>query len=651
MTGLSGKTRRLLLLFLLFSSLGLAVLILTDGLPFLRGPAPETSEWYWPYLLRPLGRWWPTILAALVLAALSAWWLSAEKSSRRRDYIFLSALFAGSLLLQLALIYADRASVSMELVDRTLSNLASGFFAPAAETEDIDALLRAYPEQMVGFTSDHARTHPPGLIAANWLTVQIFARWPAPAEALAQLVRPLRCTDLWLLNRPPQVAAALAFWSILPLFAAALAVIPAYGLARQLLQGRAARLAVAVTATLPALTLFAPKSVQLYAFLVLTLGWILQSAISKGSNARFFLAGFVLSLMTYLSLGNAALYAPLVLLAVLQERPILNYSANKASRWRSVLEQMAVFSLGAGSLWLASWLMWGVPPWEIARTGLQQHYLLATSQRRYEWWVIWNLLDLLLFAGWPMMLGFAGSIVLAIKFWGKERYRPTTVLALSLLALIFFLDLSGSARGEVGRIWLFYIPLIAFPSARFWSMALPSHRNLWLVVALQLLITVAIGLSWRPVRAVIVVAEEPAMPSGSPEYDLQANFSEQPFSLTGYTLEEKQISAGEQLSLTLFWRAQKPAQRPYTVFNHVVDEDNHIVAQQDNWPVGGTWPPTCWRGGDLIVDTYHISLPDDLPAGNYRLLTGMYDSLTGQRVPLQNGQDAVPLGEIVIQEP
>ena len=108
---LSAKSQRLLLLLLVVTTLALTLLILTDWLPFLRGPATETSEWYWPHLLRPFSRWWPSILMAGLLWLVAAWWLSPEISNRRRNFIALSGLILTSFLLQLALIYADRPDI------------------------------------------------------------------------------------------------------------------------------------------------------------------------------------------------------------------------------------------------------------------------------------------------------------------------------------------------------------------------------------------------------------------------------------------------------------------------------------------------------------------------------------------------------------
>ncbi len=649
---LSPRSQRFLLLFILISSLALTILIVSDWLPYLRGPAPETNEWYWPHTLRPLFRWWPSIIVAALFWLVAAWWLSPQKSDRRRNLIALIALFIASILLQLALIYADRPDIAAELVDRTLSNQASGFFEPAAEIESMSEVLRNYPQQMPQFASEHAQTHPPGLIFAHWLTIKGLSYWPTFSEYIAQSVRPLRCTDLWLLDRPPQVAAGLAVWSLLPILAAALIVAPAFGLAQLLLHGRAQRLAAILVAAVPALLLFAPKSVQIYALLAVILLWIFSGALVRRSLWRMLGAGILLSLMTTLSLGNAALYPILVLYALLLNH-LTSSTENdigfQSYKWSTLLLHLFLFTMAAISLWLLNWALWGIPPWAIARVGLAQHYELVTRLRRYDWWLTWNLLDWLIFSGWPMALGFLASLILALKTWHQKQQLPVDILALCLALFILILDISGSARGEVGRIWLFFMPLLAFPSAHFWTSSLPGRRHVWLIVALQLLIVATIGLSWRPVRAVIVVAQEPPMTLASPTASLDINFVDQPFSLLGFSLASQQVQPGDQIDLTLFWRADAPSQRPFTVFTHLTNGEGELVAQQDNWPVDGQWPPTCWRAGDSIVDNYLIPLPNSLPPGDYKLSTGLYDSANGLRLSIQEGDDAVHLATITVR--
>jgi hypothetical protein len=57
--------------------------------------------------------------------------------------------------------------------------------------------------------------------------------------------------------------------------------------------------------------------------------------------------------------------------------------------------------------------------------------------------------------------------------------------------------------------------------------------------------------------------------------------------------------------------------------------------------------------GEVILDEHSLPVPD--ATGTYRLLAGMYDPLTGQRLPARDasGQripdDAVPLGDVELR--
>ncbi len=76
-----------------------------------------------------------------------------------------------------------------------------------------------------------------------------------------------------------------------------------------------------------------------------------------------------------------------------------------------------------------------------------------------------------------------------------------------------------------------------------------------------------------------------------------------------------------------------------------------LLAQKDGWPVNGQWPQTCWQRDEQIIDQVVITLPRDLPAGSYNLITGLYDSQTGARVPLIGGEDTINLGSVFVSEP
>lgn len=84
--------------------------------------------------------------------------------------------------------------------------------------------------------------------------------------------------------------------------------------------------------------------------------------------------------------------------------------------------------------------------------------------------------------------------------------------------------------------------------------------------------------------------------------------------------------AENQLMVTLVWQAEAAMAQPFTAFVHVLDGQNQLVAQVDRPPAG--YPTSDWLPGEMIVDTFTITLPDALPPGPYTLQTGFYDLAT-----------------------
>ncbi|MCB0196054.1 MAG: hypothetical protein KDJ65_29150, partial [Anaerolineae bacterium] len=55
--------------------------------------------------------------------------------------------------------------------------------------------------------------------------------------------------------------------------------------------------------------------------------------------------------------------------------------------------------------------------------------------------------------------------------------------------------------------------------------------------------------------------------------------------------------------------------------------------QWDNPPQAGRYPTAAWREQDTVVDRYILKLNDGAPPGDYRLLVGMYNPASGERLP------------------
>jgi hypothetical protein len=121
--------------------------------------------------------------------------------------------------------------------------------------------------------------------------------------------------------------------------------------------------------------------------------------------------------------------------------------------------------------------------------------------------------------------------------------------------------------------------------------------------------------------------------------------------LGGYTLEPgTTIRPGrdQNLTLTLFWKATESPLQALTVFTQLLGPDGKVAAQHDGPPDGGTQPTSGWSAGDAVVDEHVIPIDRALPAGDYKLITGLYDPVTGQRVSLSTGENFLQIATISV---
>jgi 4-amino-4-deoxy-L-arabinose transferase-like glycosyltransferase len=120
-------------------------------------------------------------------------------------------------------------------------------------------------------------------------------------------------------------------------------------------------------------------------------------------------------------------------------------------------------------------------------------------------------------------------------------------------------------------------------------------------------------------------------------------------SLAGYQLER----AGENLALALYWQTDASVTTRYKIFVQLLAPDNTVVAQSDAFPAAGQRSTTGWLPGEIISDIHPLTLPADVLPGNYRLIAGLYNPTTGERLPVvdksdESGGDAIFVTEVVL---
>ncbi len=144
------------------------------------------------------------------------------------------------------------------------------------------------------------------------------------------------------------------------------------------------------------------------------------------------------------------------------------------------------------------------------------------------------------------------------------------------------------------------------------------------------------------IEVIPVLTEAPAFDTA-----IQADFSGVG-SLVGFTLNSGSFDRSQPVPITLVWQAAQAAGTSYTVFVQLVSSEGRVIAQSDAMPAQNQRPTTGWRAGEYIVDEHQLTFHADARPGPARLIAGLYDAATGERLPLDGGTDSVTLAENIL---
>jgi len=110
------------------------------------------------------------------------------------------------------------------------------------------------------------------------------------------------------------------------------------------------------------------------------------------------------------------------------------------------------------------------------------------------------------------------------------------------------------------------------------------------------------------------------------------------------------LHPGDEVAVTLIWRALAPVDADYTVTVQLVGPDGRVHGQRDAPPLDGAAPTSTWSPGEVLTDTYRFAVAADAPPGEYRLLVALYLPETGERLAVQGGGDTVTLTETEVRK-
>jgi hypothetical protein len=159
-------------------------------------------------------------------------------------------------------------------------------------------------------------------------------------------------------------------------------------------------------------------------------------------------------------------------------------ASGRAEAARRLLPKAAIALSGFAGVYLTLFLTTGYRAWAVAYTGLFAHRQATTIQfpRTYWKWVLMNPVEMAVFAGLAL-------VIAALWAWPGVRSaapRSLRVFLFSWLIVLLALDLSGTVRAEVGRIWLFLMWPLALAAGERLSRAPRCATSAALLVTMQL---------------------------------------------------------------------------------------------------------------------------------------------------------------------
>lgn len=125
------------------------------------------------------------------------------------------------------------------------------------------------------------------------------------------------------------------------------------------------------------------------------------------------------------------------------------------------------------------------------------------------------------------------------------------------------------------------------------------------------------------------------------------NFGDR-FNLKGYDLRID--NSASKIVVTFYWQRLQALDFNYSVFVHLIDESDQLVSQDDHAPgERQNYPPIVWSSEDIIADSRELTIPAQSLSSAYRLRIGVYNWITGERLPVFS--DGASTGDFVILDP
>jgi len=109
--------------------------------------------------------------------------------------------------------------------------------------------------------------------------------------------------------------------------------------------------------------------------------------------------------------------------------------------------------------------------------------------------------------------------------------------------------------------------------------------------------------------------------------------------ILGYDVHNVTINEGDPLAVTIYWKTESPVPRNYQVYVHLIALDGQLVAQSDKLNPAD-FPTSRWPTDRYVRDEHNLVFhAPNAPPGQYRLVVGLWDAASGERLKALTAAD------------
>jgi hypothetical protein len=444
--------------FVIFTSVIFLVLIAFDVSPLLRGPGVYPPDWRWPYQfsINTLPKIWaPLSLIAILLLFINKFDRkdNTNNNNEKRMVIF---LLIWTYCFIFAVLFFSRSGVFV-LIGRVINPGANGQFTASLNIPNIFTYLANFNHIVPGLTM-HAKSHPPGGVVLFWIINWFFSLFPMQTYITYIIPATNGVTKIWISLLPNQRIAAIFSSALIPFFLT-LPIIPIYILGKMTFNVRVALRSAVVYATVPSVIFFVPLLDAFYTVFPIVSLILLIKGVNNRRFRMLFLSGIVLGVGLFFSLSIAPflLFYFIILAMLLFRRQNLGISVS------NIIKKYLTLILGIAIIFLLLFIFSHINMYAIFDAVLTK----GMYKRAYYPWVFYNLYDFFVFAGIPVLIAFLFLIKESIRQLSVSKIIKENYLLIPFVITLAAVDILGLVRGEAGRIFLIFIPILTIVIARF----------------------------------------------------------------------------------------------------------------------------------------------------------------------------------------